>query len=70
MEIDPEDLRLAKGAVNDLRFIQAAALVAAGFRGKPRALEYMAMLAKLELTIDVWIEEIKAGGQLTRKESK
>lgn len=46
--MSPQDLKDLLSAVKDLRFIQAAALVAAGLNEDKRAAAYMRRLAKLD----------------------
>jgi response regulator of citrate/malate metabolism len=56
MELD--DLNLIRAAVNDLRWIQAAALVTSGLRDNDRAKEYMHTLARLERALNKEINEM------------
>ena len=52
----PEQLREVRHVVSDMRFMQAAALVASGMNENKQALAYMSKLAKLAKLLGEEIE--------------
>lgn len=52
-----EDLQQIKSVIGDMRFIQAAALVASGMNENKDAQAYMRNLARLDKAVDAAIKE-------------
>jgi hypothetical protein len=52
MKMDKEDLREISNAIRDLRFIQAAAIVALGQKDYKATVAYMDKLAKLQQKVE------------------
>lgn len=55
-----EDLQQIKSVIADMRFIQAAALVASGMNENKDAQAYMRNLARLDKAVDAAIKEQRA----------
>ncbi len=55
-----EDLQQIKSVIGDMRFIQAAALVASGMNENKDAQAYMRNLARLDKAVDAAIKEQRA----------